>query len=129
VVRGEQLFDFHRIDLNWQYSVPVLIDDSKNYPNFEMTRCTYFTIECDEPSPGWVLGLREKKIAFHLISLSGIIFAPSLEKMTFDSQEEIEKTFTTIEDHPSLFIDINDVWLPNFLISGPRGRGAVLYTG
>jgi hypothetical protein len=75
------------------------------------------------------LDLRGKKIPFHLIGLSGVIFAPSLEKNRFDSQEEIEKTFTTVEDHPSLFTDINDVWLPNFVLSGPCDRGAMYRIG
>lgn len=47
-------------------TIPVLIDDIKDYPNFEMTRCTYFTIDSDMPSPDWVLELDNKKINFDI---------------------------------------------------------------
>jgi hypothetical protein len=90
-----------------------------------MTRLTYFSIECDEPSPNWVLSLQGTHIPFHLLGLSGIILSPAVGKARFDSLEEIEQTFSIIEKNSSLYVDVNDLWLPNFLLYFAKKRGYV----
>jgi len=107
------------------FDIPVIIDDVKRYREFEMTRCTYFTIECDLPSPNWVLGLNSKSIPFLLIGLSGIIFKPLGDNVVFESMESIDELFNTIESHSSLYVDTNDIWLPNNLFQDLWRRGQV----
>jgi hypothetical protein len=96
-------------------SIPIIIDDVKKYKKFQMTRCTYFSIECDAPASGWMLSLGDREIPFYLLGLSGIIFKPLGDKDVFGSEYLIDELFDTIEEHPSLYIDINEIWLPNFL--------------
>jgi len=107
-------------------TVPIMIDDIKKYKNFDMTRCTYFSIESDLPSGEWVLELKNRDIPFYLLELSGIITEPTGNEAHFDSSYLIDELFDTIEASPELFIDINDIWLPNFLFrNSPHKRGDV----
>ena len=105
------------------FDVPVVVDDVKRYGKLKMARCTYFTIECDAPSSNWVLELGKKSIPFLLIGLSGLIVRPIRGGRLFESSDSIDELFDTIESHPSLYVDINDLWLPNKLFQGlPHGR-------
>ena len=106
-------------------TIPIMIDDRKMYKNFNMTRCTYFSIECDRPSGDSILGLVSKEIPFFLLGISGIIFKPLSGNSHFNSVQSIDLLFTTVEDNPSLFIDINDIWLPNYLFQEQQKRGFI----
>jgi hypothetical protein len=111
------------------FDVPVVVDDVKRYGKFKMTRCTYFTIECDAPSSNWVLELGKKSIPFLLIGLSGLIVRPIGGGRLFESSDSIDELFKTIESDPSLYVDINDLWLPNKLFQGLPHRGEVYRVG
>lgn len=105
---------FYREDEH-AHSIPVILDDVKKYRDFEMARCTYFNIECDAPSPGWSMGPAERGIPFYLLGLTGVIWKPFGEKDFFDSVDLIDELFHAIEEDPSLYVDTNEVWLPNIL--------------
>lgn len=105
--------------------IPVILDDIKRYIDFRMARCVYFVIECDEPSPGWTLGLNENKIPFFLLNISGIIYKPSPDIGVFESLVLIDNLFDLIESHPSLYVDTNEIWLPNMLLRDNCKRGDV----
>jgi len=110
-------------------TIPIMIDDIKQYKGFDMTRCTYFSIESDIPAGEWILRLKDLEIPFYLIGLSGIITEPIGDKAEFDSPHLIDEIFKTIEESPELFVDINDIWLPNFMFKGfPHVRGSVFRT-
>jgi len=109
--------------------VPVVVDDVKSYGKFKMARCTYFTIECDAPSSNWVLELGKKSIPFLLIGLSGLIVRPIGGSHLFESSDSIDELLDTIEAHPSLYVDINDLWLPNRLFQGLPHRSQVYRVG
>lgn len=106
-------------------TIPIMIDDVKMYKKFKMTRCTYFSIESDNPLSNWTLTLGENKIPFYLLGLSGIICTPGPEDYYFSTLQKIEKLFDTIEGHHSLYIDINDIWFPNFLFNDNNQRGSI----
>ena len=107
-------------------SVPVFIDDRKAAAVLALTRCTYFSIESDGPSDAWRLELKKQRIPFLLLGLSGVITAPSRRRPFFDSPASIDGLFETIESTPGLFVDINDIWLPNALFGNrPAARGDV----
>jgi hypothetical protein len=105
--------------------IPIIVDDVKNYEDFKMTRFNYFTIECDEPVLNWALELSKEKIPFHLMGLSGLVIKPLKKANIFENLDHITELFQKIEDHPSLYIDTNDIWLPNDLLNGPKDRGSV----
>jgi len=111
------------------FDVPVVVDDVKRYGKFKMTRCTYFTIECDVASSDWVLQLGKKSIPFLLIGLSGLIIEPMGGGRLFRSSDSIDELFNTVERHPSLYVDVNDFWLPNKLFKGFPHRGQVYRVG
>ena len=97
-------------------SIPVLVDDVKQHPRFGYTRCEYFTIECDMPSPGWVLRLAERRIPFLMTGLSGVIYKPSLNEPLFTMPDQIEELFEIIEADNRASVGTADIWIPNSLI-------------
>jgi hypothetical protein len=105
-------------------SIPVLIDDCKDLKNFKMTRCSYFSIESVEPSPDWIIPLQNTKIPFYLVGISGILTKP-LKGKIFRVPSSIDKLFSYIDNVPSLFVDTNEVWFPNFLFPVKPKRGSV----
>lgn len=119
-------------------SIPIVIDDVKRLSSFEMTRCSYFSIECDTPSVGWYLGFNKSHgIPFLMLGLSGIIYQPMDGDDHFSSPEQFEKLFAFVEnlDDPYrdvLYIDVNYIWLPNELFENDKNnhkRGNVYRVG
>ena len=94
-------------------SIPVVIDDVKKFPSFAMSRCNYFSIECDEPSVVSFEELGTPSITFLSVGLSGVLFGPSLEDREFDGTEKIESLFNSVEEDAGCFVELNDIWLPN----------------
>lgn len=114
-------------------TIPLLLDDQKSMSGFEMTRFTYFTVESD---PGledgsadnrepWMLRVNEVNMPFLLNVLSGIILASPSIGGEFNTHQQIEDTFELIESNPALYIDVDDIWLPNFLCHKHASRGSV----
>jgi hypothetical protein len=111
-------------------TVPVIVDDVKRYPDFHMTRLTYFSIECDEPAPGWTLELDRARVPFLMMGLSGIVLRPTGARARFDEPDAFRDLFDLVEQHEALYVDVNDVWLPNGCFEGMRvGRGDVFRVG
>ena len=107
-------------------SIPIMIDSIKKYKDFSMSRCTYFTVESDTPSPNWIINLEHLRIPFYLLGISGIIWKPLGDQLTFKSPDLVDELFEAIERIPELYVDINDIWLPNFLFRpGSPKRGNV----
>jgi hypothetical protein len=97
-------------------SIPITIDDMKQLPGVKLTRCSYFTVECDKPSPDWVLEFGRRSIPFLMTGLSGIIYRPLSRKSLFVSPKQIENLFNAIEKSNRLNVGTADVWIPNALI-------------
>lgn len=94
-------------------TIPVIVDSVKKFGRFKMSRCSYFSIQCDQPSIEWSLDIQKKNIPFLMVGMSGIITRPSVDSSHFDGPGEITGLFETVEADPDLYIDHNDVWLPN----------------
>jgi hypothetical protein len=105
------------------FDLPIIIDDQKNFDDFNMTRCSYYTIECEDPVGNWEMKLRERNIPCHLLGISGVIFKPIGEKRYFESPEDIDELFDSIERDP-YYIDSDYIWLPNLLLKEAK-RGQV----
>ncbi len=111
-------------------SIPVVVDDVKSTRDFPMTRCTYFSVECEHPSPDWVLAMPELGLPFLMLGLSGIVTQPSEDHPLFDTPERFEDFYSNVEQHKDLFVDSNDIWLPNSLFrAGSAKRGDVFRIG
>ena len=116
-------------------TVPVLVDDVKRYSGFEMTRCTYFSVACDSPTPTSFDGLGGTQIQVLMLGGSRIVYKPLGRKRLFREAEQITELFRSIEPQDEdereegLFVDVDDVWLPNCAFDrAPKGalaRGAV----
>jgi hypothetical protein len=104
--------------------IPIIIDDVKNFENFQMTRCIYFSIESDFPTSQWVSEYDGKRLPLYLLELSGIIYKPLGRNYYFKSVDLINEVFQTIEASDYLYVDTNDIWIPNKLFSQPK-RGLV----
>ncbi len=100
---------------NGKPTVPVIVDSIKYNDTFPFTRCTYYSIACDTPSPNWTLVLENHRIPFFLLGISGIIWKPLGEETLFNKPEVIDDLFDLIETTPECYVDIDDLWLPNLL--------------
>jgi len=98
-------------------SIPVIIDDVKYYEKFKMTRCVYYNVESDLPSPNWVLDHDRKRIPLYIYNLSGIIYKPFGKKIYFNTSDLIKDYFRKIDKIENIYIDMNDIWLPNKFFS------------
>lgn len=122
-------------------SVPVIIDSVKSGvrkivnsqgpgedSSFRLiTRCNYLSVECDLPKPGWALRVGALNLPFLMLGLTGVIHRP-FDGEHFDTLDKIEDLFVRIEDEAGLLVNINDVWLPNFLFDragAPQKKGQV----
>ncbi len=98
-----------------QNGVPVVVDSIKRRDDFRMVRCNYLTVQCDAPSPDWQLSLRGEPSSFLMLGLVGIIRQP-FGGNSFDSPDSIETTLDRFEERPELFIDVDDLWIPEFVL-------------
>lgn len=111
---------------NNRITIPVVIDDVKSIDNFQMSRCIYFSIQCDNPSIGWELGLGKSTFPFIMLGLSGIIYKPIGNSKIFNKASHFKKLFEEVEANDDVYIDMNDIWLPNHILTGDyRKRGYV----
>ena len=110
-------------------TVPVQIDDVKNLRGFEMTRCTYYSIACDVPTPAALDGVRGKRVPFLAMGLSGVIYKPLGRARLFKTARQIREIFAAIEGSDGLYVDVDDLWIPNAAFEGTpeehRVRGAI----
>lgn len=98
-----------------QNSIPVVVDSIKRRDDFQMVRCNYLTVQCDAPSPGWQLSLGGEASSFIMLGLVGIIHQP-FGGGHFDSPDTIETTLERFEERAELFIDVDDLWIPEFVL-------------
>lgn len=102
-------------------SIPLIIEDVKLFGGVTVLRCIYFSIESDDPSPGWTLYLSRVRLPFFLLGLEGIILTPPLEDGTgrprFNSASDIRRLYEFVErDKEHRFIiSTNPIWLPDVM--------------
>jgi hypothetical protein len=95
--------------------IPVIVE-TLSRPFFPMVRCSYFSVECDDPLPGWSIDLDGNTWPFLMLELVGIIHAPfGASKFTHPSY--LNNLFLQIEENAGLLIHFDDIWLPDFLFS------------
>jgi len=110
-----------------QHDVPVLVETPAR-PYFPMVRCHYLSIEYDTPRAGWGISLGGPMMPFLMLGLAGIIQQP-FDAARFSNYGLIEGLFERIEKDPGLSLNLEDIWLPDFLFSRSLRVGDVYRTG
>lgn len=106
------------------YDVPVLVDDRpKRLGDFQMTRCTFFSVVATDAVDDWVARLRAERVPFLLMGLFAVIHRPDLESTRFSSPEQISALFDRVDDLPGLVVENAHIWLPNFVLEAGGGGG------
>jgi hypothetical protein len=103
--------------------VPVLVE-TPNRPYFQMVRCHYISVECNDPRPEWQINLGGQPMPFLMLGLVGIIQQP-FDAPRFNTYGLIDQLFAGIEARADLLINFNDIWLPGFLFKADPGVGDV----
>lgn len=103
--------------------VPIFVETPAR-PYFQMVRCSYMSIECDDPSPGWQISFNNQVAPFLLLELVGIVQQP-FGAPRFNTYNLVDQLFQQVEKQAFLLINFADLWLPGFLFSGPAKVGDV----
>lgn len=103
---------------------PVLIDDVKMLNEFNMTRCTVFTINAELADNDWVAQLRLRGIPFQLIGLTAVICRPEVDIPRFSDPTQIDSLFNRIEQSGELVVESGQLWIPNELFSSYASSSA-----
>lgn len=109
-------------------TIPLIVDDIKNYENIQFTRCIYLTIESDVPLPNWRLHYKNEILPFFMLGLKGIIYRPltplgSVERDIFRSSKDFEELYTGIEADEDFYIGMDEIWIPNSIFRNTQRRG------
>lgn len=107
-------------------TIPVMIDDVKDSADFHMSRCTYFSIASNLPSAEVSLDPRMKIPSF-MIGFTGVICRPSYRSVLFDKPKKISGLFERVERNENLYVDINDIWLPNYVFDDKNRKRSSVY--
>ena len=106
-------------------SIPVMVDDRKDIGEFMMTRVAYFYIEAVEPSPDIIIDHRNLGIPVMSLEFSGVLHKPSETEEYFETPEQIEELFRSVESCKSLYVDSDNIWIPNQLFNKTAERGDI----
>jgi hypothetical protein len=106
-------------------TVPVVVDDRKDAGEFRMTRAAYFYIEALEPSADIPVDPSGLGMSVLPLEFSGVLHKPLGAAERFETPEQIEALFRAVERHETLYVDSDNLWVPNGLFDRPPERGAV----
>jgi hypothetical protein len=112
-----------------QHSVPVIVDDPKWMGNFNMTRCVYFHIDCEDTLDEWTMDLGSGGIPFRMIGLSGVIVQPFDGSLIFEYPQQVDDLFSMVQKVPAesetdsmMHVELEEIWLPNDLLLMSQGK-------
>lgn len=97
-------------------TIPVFVDDIKNYENFKFTRLTYFYLDLSEPEEAQLLLALSLKL-ITIIGNEGIIMSGVGKNKFLDNPEIIDELFDYIEDNTPFVVNTGYFWLPNSIIT------------
>lgn len=107
-------------------TIPVIIDDVKDQPGFQMSRCSYFSIASNVPSPDITLDPRTNLPSI-MVGFISVICRPSNRSPLFDKPEKLSGLLERVEKNQGLYVDINDLWLPNFIFDEENRKRSCVY--
>jgi len=94
------------------WSVPVSIDSVWGSQAIAFSRCTYLTVECDEPGSLWTLGTSGSRVPFVMLGLAGIVIGGVSDSGPFTSFQDIDALYNMVESRPGLDVGSGEIWLP-----------------
>jgi len=106
-------------------SIPVMVDDRKELGEFEMTRAAYYYVEAVEPLPDIPIDHSNLGISVLALEFSGVIHRPTGTEAYFERADQIEALFRRVERHPALYVDSDNIWIPNKLFDKRPERGDI----
>lgn len=102
---------------NTNLAIPVFIDSVKDSKDFENTRCIYYRVEFDDRlfkvSQKFLPGNLEVMGTWSILTKP---FKKRDRRKFFYSKELITGTLKKIEDDDRYFLEIGNIWIPNFLV-------------
>lgn len=96
-------------------SIPVIIDDVKKYPHFNMSRASYFVVTSFEPMVEWNV-YSGRSLPISIVGIEGIIHEPLGRYRYFRNADLIDELYRTLEIENRTIIDVNDLWIPNEIL-------------
>ena len=106
-------------------TVPVMVDDRKDVGEFQMTRATYFYVEAVELSPDIPIDHVSLGMPVLPLEFSGVIYKPFGTAEQFETPEQFEELFQVVEQHKALYVDSDNIWIPNDLLDKAAERGNI----
>jgi hypothetical protein len=101
--------------------VPVFFDSAEFVEGTEMTRFTYFYVECGEPqATSYLAG--DDALPILLLDLEGVIVSGLGGKELLDTPEAIRELFDFIEENTPYVVSTSYIWLPQKLLQDGIGR-------
>jgi hypothetical protein len=98
--------------------LPGVKDKEKSRDESLIGRFNYFSVECETPAPGFTLLFDEYRMPFYMVGLSGIVLKP-WGKDSFEDPRDIDEFFDAMEENESVFVDVQQLWLPLFTLDRP----------
>ncbi len=100
--------------------LPVLVDKFITDTSERFVRCSYFTVECEEPQPGWAVEYNNKRLPVFLIGLRGIIWKPLGRGKYFNTRLQVQKLFHEIEQNKLLLVELDEILIPTSLFQDTK---------
>lgn len=97
---------------NRNNNIPIISDVVRNIDGYKMVRCSYFTIQSDEPLFNCSLKIGNLNYPILLLNLEAIILGSPNNPFEFKNMVDINEMYEFIEEGDLLFVDINDIWIP-----------------
>lgn len=96
-------------------TVPVFVDDIKNYKNFEFTRLSYFYLDLSVPEE-INIAFNSNTLPLAILNFEGIIISGIGGEKYFSSVQVIEDLFDFVYDKTNFNLSTGYIWLPNEMI-------------
>lgn len=93
-------------------TIPIIVDVERNIDEYQMIRCSYYTIQADEPITNLQLNIGDIDSPIFLLNLEAILIGAPNKTNRFETVQDIAAMYAYVEQYDELFVDINDLWVP-----------------
>lgn len=107
--------------------IPILVDVERNIDEHQMIRCSYFSVQSDEPLPDWNLRIGKFNSPILLLNIEAILLGAPNETRVFKDHSDITAMYDYIESQDELFVDINDIWIPVEWFGGIKTKQGMVF--
>ena len=92
--------------------IPIITDAIRNIDGYQMVRCSYFTIQSDDPLSHLSLSNSGFDSPAILLNLEAILIGAPNDQKRFNGIKDINALYEYVESNDNLYIDLNDIWVP-----------------